>query len=197
MLFFILVILSFYPSSSYYYHYYYCYYYYYYYYYSSPSSSTCSFFNILFINSHSLLNILITDTNYFDRRVVLFIAIMFWSIATSAAGMATNLTQLVDRSSHILLYFIKCFYLTNVGKWMTSLIRTYIRTYSTYSTRGRIPKNGWIRCLIHSFGVKFPFFSNSSLFYPLYFIFSYLLCTCICICICSALRMYGRCLSGH
>lgn len=138
---------------------------------SSPSSSlsSSSFFYVLFIHSHSLLTNRITDTNYFDRRVVLFCAIMFWSIATSAAGMATNLTQLVDRLSHILSYSINYFYLMNASMCVTCSLRTYIRTYSTH---GRVPQNGWMRCLVHPFDVTYPFFLK---FYSVLFSLFYLL----------------------
>jgi hypothetical protein len=38
---------------------------------------------------------MISDKQYFDRRIILCGAIIFWSLATSLAGLASNLTQLV------------------------------------------------------------------------------------------------------
>jgi MFS family permease len=38
---------------------------------------------------------MISDKHYFDRRIILCGAIICWSLATSLAGLATNLTQLV------------------------------------------------------------------------------------------------------
>jgi MFS family permease len=38
---------------------------------------------------------MISDKQYFDRRIILCGAIICWSLATSLAGLATNLTQLV------------------------------------------------------------------------------------------------------
>lgn len=35
------------------------------------------------------------DKEYFDRRTVLWAAILFWSLATSLAGLSQTLTQLV------------------------------------------------------------------------------------------------------
>ena len=37
-----------------------------------------------------------SDKQYFDRRTVLWAAVMFWSLATSLAGLSTTLTQLVS-----------------------------------------------------------------------------------------------------
>ncbi len=38
---------------------------------------------------------ILSDRELFDRRVLLFGAIISWSIATASAGLATNLTQLI------------------------------------------------------------------------------------------------------
>lgn len=37
----------------------------------------------------------ISDRNLYDRRVILWLAIMFWSVATGVAGFSNNLTQLI------------------------------------------------------------------------------------------------------
>jgi MFS family permease len=37
----------------------------------------------------------LSDKGVMDRRQLLCIAVVFWSIATAAAGLATNLTQLI------------------------------------------------------------------------------------------------------
>ena len=37
----------------------------------------------------------IADKNILDRRIILFFGILFWSLATFTAGLATDLTSLV------------------------------------------------------------------------------------------------------
>ena len=69
----------------------------------NDSSYPLILISIPFETYHQYIFIKNTDKNYFDRRIVLFLAIVFWSIATSAAGAATNLTQLVDRFSYNLM----------------------------------------------------------------------------------------------